>query len=61
MGAQKKEGKVRKPARHKPGALDSQDNSSWPMLERDVMDELARNIEKNRNKPGSIPYPFNRE
>lgn len=61
MEAKKKVAKQGKPDRTKPGAQDGRDNSPWPTLERDVMDELARNIEKNRNKPGSIPYTFNRE
>ena len=61
MEAKKKAGETRKPARTEPGAQDGQNSSTWPTLENEVMDELARNIEKNRNKPGSIPYPFDRE
>lgn len=61
MEARKKDGKTHKPARPKPGAQDGQNNSTWPTLENELMDDLARNIEKKRNEPGSIPYPFDRD
>lgn len=61
MEAKKKVGKTRKPALPKPGAADEKKDRPWPTLENEVMDELARNIEKKRNEPGSIPYPFNRD
>ena len=61
MEAKKKPDKTRKPARTKPEATDKKKDRPWPTLENEVMEELARNIEKNRNKPGSIPYPFDRE
>ena len=61
MEAQKKADKTRKPARPEPGEQVEQDNSTWPTLDDDAMDALIRNIERNRNKPGSIPYPFDRD
>lgn len=61
MGAKKKVDKPRKPARTKPGAPAENNDRPWPTLENEVMEELAWNIQRNRNKPGSIPYPFNRE
>jgi len=61
MEAKKKVDKPRKPARPEADEQVIQNNSTWPMLDREVMEELARNIQRNRNKPGSIPYPFNRE
>ena len=61
MEAKKKPDKTRKPDRPKADEQVIRNNSTWPMLDREVMEELARNIQRNRNKPGSIPYPFNRD
>ncbi len=61
MEAKKKVAKTRKPDRTKPGAQDGKNTSPWPTLDNELMDELARNIEKKRNEPGSIPYPFDRD
>lgn len=61
MEIQKKADKTRKPARPKPDEQVEQDNSTWPTLDNETMDKWARNIERNRNKPGSIPYPFDRD
>ncbi len=59
METKKKAGKTRKPARPEPGVQDGQNDRPWPTLENEVMDELAKNIKKKRNEPGSIPYRFN--
>jgi len=61
MEAKRKVGKNRKLGRNKPGASAEKKDRPWPTLENEVMDELARNIEKKRNEQGSIPYPFNRD
>ena len=61
MDAQNRSGKKRKPARPKLGENGGQVKSPWPTLENEVMDELAKNIEKKRKEPGSIPYRFNSE
>jgi len=61
MEAKKKIDETRGPAPPKPGAADEKKEKPWPTLENEVMDKWAKNIEKNRNKPGSIPYPFDRE
>ena len=61
MEAKKKVARTCKPVRTKPDAQDGQDKSPWPTLDNELLDELARNIEKKRNEPGSIPYPFDRD
>ena len=61
MEAKKKVDKTRKPVRARPDAQDGQNDSTWPTLENEVMDQWARNIKKKRNEPGSIPYPFDRD
>lgn len=61
MEAKRKADKTRKLDRPKPDEQVDQNNSTWPTLDDDAMDALIRNIERNRNKPGSIPYPFDRD
>ncbi len=61
MEAKKRACKKENPERPNPGVPGSQNKAPWPTLENEVMDELAKNIEKKRKEPGSIPYRFKSE